>query len=295
MTETPVTRLVLVTGLSGAGRTTALKQLEDLGYEAIDNLPLSLIGRLLSPLTGDSAGHAIAVAVDFRTRDFSVAAFDAAVAGLRAKSGISMSVLFLDCESETLARRFTETRRRHPLADDRPVVDGIEHERRLLDPVRERADLVIDSSQLTGRELTRLLAGHFGLDDGTEEMMVSVISFSYRSGLPREADLVFDVRFLANPHYEEELRPLDGRDARVAQFVAADPAYDTFMDDLTGMLSHLFPLYLREGKSYLTIAIGCTGGQHRSVAVAENLTQDLQEGGHNVLVKHRDSPVAPRV
>lgn len=291
MTEQADTQLVLVTGLSGAGRTTALKMLEDLGYEAIDNLPLSLIGRLLKPLTGETPGQAIAVAVDFRTRDFSVAAFDAAVASLKAKTGVSLQVLFLDCESETLARRFTETRRRHPLADDRPVADGIERERHLLQPVRARADLVIDTSQLTGRDLRHHLVGHFGLG-GDDGMTLSIVSFSYRQGLPREADLVFDVRFLANPHYHEELRPLDGRDAEVARFVAADPAYGDFMADLAGLLGRLIPLYLREGKSYLTVAIGCTGGQHRSVAVAENLTRDLQDAGHSVLVKHRDCPVA---
>jgi len=289
--------LVLITGLSGAGRTLSLKALEDVGFEAIDNLPLSLISRLLDPLSragGDDlrrAGggdHAIAIAVDFRQRDFSVEAFDQATRPLAARDDVDLDVVFLDCDTEVLARRFTETRRRHPLGEDRTVMDGIMRERQLLTPLRERADLLIDTSNLTVGELRSLVNGQFRLADAPG-LAVSVLSFSYRRGLPREADLVFDVRFLANPHYVDALRPLTGRDPGVGAHIAADPACEPFLASLDGMLQTLLPLYRREGKSYLTVAIGCTGGWHRSVYAAEQLTGRLAAAGHAVTVRHRDA------
>lgn len=283
--------VVLITGLSGAGRTLALKSLEDFGYEAIDNLPLSLLLMLLEPLADSDQLHEqkdIAVAVDFRTRDFSVERFDDVVARLSARDDVAVKVVFLDCDNERLAQRFTETRRRHPLADDRPVMVGIEQERALLQPIRERADLLLDTSLLSGAELRRLMEGHFR-PQSRQGMAVSVVSFGFRRGLPREADLVFDVRFLANPHYIEHLRPRTGRDRDVGAYVAADEQFAPFMQRLSDMLGWLLPLYEREGKSYLTVAIGCTGGQHRSVFVAEQLGQHLQAEGHDVLVRHRDA------
>lgn len=282
--------VVLVTGLSGAGRTSALKALEDLGYEAVDNLPLSLIGGLVAPLIEDGNRHALAIAVDFRTRGFNAEAFDAATAALSAQDQVDLKVVFLNCDNEVLARRFTETRRRHPLADDRPVMDGIVHERELIAPIAARADLMLDTSQLTGADLKRLINGHFRLR-AEAGPVVAIESFSYRQGLPREADLVFDVRFLANPHYIEALRPLTGRDVAVADYVARDPAFAGFIADLSQMLNRLLPLYRREGKSYLTVAIGCTGGRHRSIAVAERLAIDLRAAGHRVQVRHRDTNV----
>ncbi len=285
----PRVRLLLITGLSGAGRTLCLKALEDVGFEAIDNLPLSLIGRLLHPLTQPGGGdHAIAIAVDFRQRDFSVEAFEQAAAPLIARADIDLGVVFLDCDNEVLARRFTETRRRHPLGEDRPVMDGIMRERQLLAPMKERADLLIDTSNLTVGELRALVGGHFRLADAPG-LAVSVLSFSYRQGLPREADLVFDVRFLTNPHYVDELRPLTGRDPGVGAYIAADPACEPFLASLDRMLQTLLPLYQREGKSYLTVAIGCTGGRHRSVHAAEELTRRLAAAGHEVTVRHRDA------
>ena len=286
----PRVRLALITGLSGAGRTLSLKALEDVGYEAIDNLPLSLIESLLYPLTQQRGGseRAIANAVDFRQRSFSAKAFDQATAPLAARGDIDMNVIFLDCDNEVLARRFTETRRRHPLGEDRPVMDGIMRERQLLAPIRDRADLLIDTSNLTAGELRPLVGGHFRLFNAPN-LAVSVLSFSYRQGLPREADLVFDVRFLANPHYVEELRPLTGRDPGVGAYVAADPACEPFLASLSQMLETLLPLYQREGKSYLTVAIGCTGGRHRSVFSAEELTRRLTAAGHEVQVRHRDA------
>ncbi|NQV61126.1 MAG: RNase adapter RapZ [Alphaproteobacteria bacterium] len=285
----PRVRLLLITGLSGAGRTMALKALEDVGYEAIDNLPLSLINRLLYPLTRPGGGdHAIAIAVDFRQRDFSTKAFDQVTAPLAARDNIDLNVVFLDCDNQVLARRFTETRRRHPLAEDRPVMDGIVRERQLLAPIKDRADLLVDTSNLTVGELRALFAGHFRLSDDPG-LLISILSFSYRQGLPREADLVFDVRFLANPHYVDELRPLTGRDPGVGAYIAADPACEPFLVSLTNMLETLLPLYQREGKSYLTVAIGCTGGRHRSVYTAEALTKRLLVAGQHVQVRHRDA------
>jgi RNase adaptor protein for sRNA GlmZ degradation len=274
-------RVVLVTGLSGAGRSTALKILEDLGYEAIDNLPLEF----LSTMAGE--GAALAIGVDIRTRDFAVQPFLEQLDLLGAKTGLAVTLLFLDCEDRVLERRFTETRRRHPLAQDRRVADGIAAERRLVAPLRERAELTIDTSALNPGELRRLLSGQLELA-AAPGMAVFVTSFAYRNGLPREADLVFDVRFLANPHYEEDLRDLDGRDGAVAAFVKADPSFAAFFDGLTALLTPLLPRYEEEGKSYLTIAVGCTGGQHRSVAVAEKLADWLAARGRRVQRGHRD-------
>jgi len=271
--------LVLVTGLSGAGRSTALKVLEDLGYEAIDNLPLGLLGSMAR------GGGPIALGIDIRTRSFAAGTFLDQID--RFGAGARTTLLFLDCDDEVLERRFTETRRPHPLAADRRVADGIAAERRLIAPLRARADLTIDTTNLNGAELRRLLAGHLGLGNGPG-MRIFVTSFSYRGGLPREADLVFDTRFLANPHYQPALRPLDGRDPRVADYVARDPACAAFFGGMTEMLAPLLPRYEREGKSYLTIALGCTGGRHRSVAVAERLAAWLAGLGRPVELAHRE-------
>ena len=277
--------VVLVTGLSGAGRSTALKILEDLGYEAIDNLPLGLLGAMARE------GGPIALGVDIRSRSFAAGTFLDQLDRLGA--GARTTLLFLDCDDEVLERRFTETRRPHPLAADRRVADGIAAERRLIAPLRERADLTVDTTNLNGAELRRLLSGHLGLGDGPG-MKIFVTSFSYRGGLPREADLVFDTRFLANPHYQPDLRPLDGRDPRVADYVADDPAHAAFFEGLTGMLAPLLPHYEREGKSYLTIALGCTGGRHRSVAVAERLAAWLAGLGRPVELAHRELGSDPK-
>ncbi|MCH9000639.1 MAG: RNase adapter RapZ [Proteobacteria bacterium] len=279
-------RVVVVTGLSGAGRSTALKILEDLGYEAIDNLPLDL----LSSIAG--AGGPMALGIDIRTRNFAAEPVLDRLDRLGAEPGLAVTLLFLDCDDEVIERRYTETRRRHPLAQDRRVADGIAAERRLIAPLRARADLMLDTSNLSPADLRRLLGGHLGLDRAPG-MAIFVTSFAYRAGLPREADLVFDVRFLANPHYQADLRELDGRDPRVAAYVEGDPAYSAFFDRLTGMLGPLLPSYEREGKSYLTVAIGCTGGRHRSVAVAERLAAWLRGLGRRVDLSHRE--LAPGV
>lgn len=277
--------VVIVTGLSGAGRSTALRALEDLGYEAVDNPPLVLLAGLLH--ADAPAPRPMAIGIDVRTRDFAAPTSLALLDRIVAESGRRTTLLFLDCEDEVLGRRFTETRRRHPLATDRPVLDGIRREREVVWPLRRRADLVIDTTALPPAELKRILEGHFAL--GTAPgLALSVMSFSYRQGLPREADLVIDVRFLDNPHYDPVLRPLTGRDAAVGARVAADPDFQAFFDGLTGWLAPLLPRYAKEGKSYLTIAIGCTGGKHRSVYVAERLAAWLSAAGRPARVHHRD-------
>ncbi|MCC7273579.1 MAG: RNase adapter RapZ [Alphaproteobacteria bacterium] len=283
-------RAVIVTGLSGAGRTTALRALEDLGYEAVDNPPLALLAGLLP--TTDLAPRPMAIGIDVRTRDFVAPTALSLLDRIIAESGRSTTLLFLDCDDEALGRRYTETRRRHPLAIDRPVLDGIRQEREILAPLRARADLVLDTTALPPAELKRVLEGSFALD-AAPGLAVSVLSFSYRRGLPREADLVIDVRFLDNPHYDPALRPLTGRDAAVGARIAADPDFVAFFDGLTAWLAPLLPRYAKEGKSYLTIAVGCTGGKHRSVYVAERLGGWFAAAGRRARVHHRDVDTAP--
>jgi UPF0042 nucleotide-binding protein len=286
---TTAQRVLLITGMSGAGKTSALKALEDLGYEAIDNVPLSLLSHLMLPRKGYGAGldRSIAIGIDVRTRDFGVEPFVREIDRLVAERGAEVKLVFLDCDDEALYRRYTVTRHRHPLALDRPVSDGIARERRMIFSLRGRADMVVDTTALGPGELKRILEGHFGLD--TEPgLLVFVISFSFRFGLPREADLVLDVRFLANPHYDPNLGPLTGRDAPVAAFVAKDDGFEPFFESLTRLLGPLLPRYAAEGKSYLTIAVGCTGGRHRSVFVAERLAAWLRDQGQRLSVDHRD-------
>jgi RNase adapter protein RapZ len=282
-------QIVLVTGMSGAGRTTALKALEDLGFEAVDNLPVTLLGNLVRP--GDRLERDLAIGIDCRTRAFDPPALIKRITARRASTAPEPKLLFLDCEDEILRRRFNETRRRHPLAQDRPVTDGIAHERRVMAGLREHADLVIDTSQLSAGDLRRLIAGYFTTAN-ERRLTLSVLSFAYRGGLPREADLVFDVRFLANPHYVDELRPKNGRDPQVRAYVEADPGYGLLLERLEALLLPLLPSYQREGRSYLTIAFGCTGGRHRSIVVAEAFAARLRESGWTVIVRHRDTPDA---
>jgi len=278
------TRIVLVTGVSGAGKSTALKGLEDLGFEAIDNVPLSLMERLIVP-GGDAAP--MAIGVDIRTRDFDANDFLMKVARMSEHPGSDVHLVFVDCDDDILVRRFEETRRRHPLADDRPVSDGIRQERALMAPLRNSAETLINTSEMNPGDIKPLLASRFGTD-AAPGLTVFVTSFGFKNGLPRDADLVFDVRFLRNPHYVDALRPQSGLDQQVAAYVREDDAYETFFNNLTGLLAPLLPRYASEGKSYLTIAIGCTGGRHRSVLVAEQLTMWLQEQGQTAQQRHRD-------
>lgn len=282
MASTPEKQHVLVvTGLSGAGMTTSLKILEDMGYETIDGVPLSLLAQLV----GRPAP--LAIGVDIRTRGFGVDALIDELDELRKRHDLILSLVFLDCSDIVLERRYVETRHRHPLADDRPIGDGIRHERSLLSPLQDRADLVIDTTEMAIKDCKRILQGHFALS-AKKPLNVFVTSFSYKKGIPREADLVFDVRFLQNPHYDPDLKPLTGMDDRVGAYVRKDAYFEDFMSHLKNLLEPLLPRYMAEGKSYLTIAIGCSGGQHRSVYVARCLAKWLLEIGENAQLQHRE-------
>ncbi|MFI4999748.1 MAG: RNase adapter RapZ [Reyranellales bacterium] len=283
---------MLVTGMSGAGRTTALRALEDFGYVAVDNMPLLLLGDLMHSTTGNPGETAVPLAfgVDTRTYGFDAHDLPRRLADLRTRTDLAPRLLYLDCDTETLQRRYTESRRPHPMAPDRPVIDGIAEERHMIGRLRDQADLVVDTSTLTPHQFKQLLLGHFALGSQAG-MRIAVMSFSYRRGLPREADLVFDARFLKNPHYEPTLRPLTGRDPAVAAFIESDPDYRPFVDRLQDLIGPLLPRFDAEGKSYLTVAVGCTGGRHRSVAVAERLADWLRAAGRSVSLSHRDADV----
>lgn len=277
-------RLVLVTGPSGAGRTTAIRALEDLGFEAIDNLPLSLLTRLLD---GRAPDRPLALGIDPRNRDFSTFGVIEAIDRIAADNPGMMQVLYLDCSTSVLLRRFSETRRRHPLAPAESPGAGIERELDLLGPIRARADILIDTSEMSPHELRAELDRWFA-PQGRSRLAVTVQSFSYKRGLPRGLDIVLDCRFLRNPYWDEALRGRDGRDPDVAAFVAADPRFAPFRDRVTDLVGLLLPAYEAEGKAYLAIGFGCTGGQHRSVAVAETLGRTLAENGWRVSIRHRE-------
>jgi UPF0042 nucleotide-binding protein len=233
----------------------------------------------------------LAFGIDTRTYGFDPHDLVRRLQELRARPDIAARLLFLDCDSDTLQRRYTESRRPHPMAPDRPLLDSIAEERRQIGWVRDNADMVIDTSALSPHQFKQLLAGHFALGRDLATRL-SVMSFSYRRGLPREADLVFDVRFLKNPHYVPTLKPLTGRDGAVAAYVGSDPGYRPFIDSLKALLGPLLPRFDAEGKSYLTIAIGCTGGRHRSVTVAEEIAEWLRGLDRSVTLFHRDAAVA---
>lgn len=283
-TQNGLARLVLVTGPSGAGRSTAIRALEDLGYEAIDNLPLRLVPLLLD---GPGPSRSLALGIDPRNRDFSTAGLLDLIDWLAARPGIAPTVLYLDCREDVLIRRFSETRRRHPLAPAESPELGIRRELDLLSPIRDRADLLIDTSDINPHQLRAEVEGWFA-PDGEGHLALTVQSFSYKRGLPRGIDMVFDCRFLANPYWVPELRAFDGRDPRVLAHVTADPRFQPFFDRVLDLTRLLLPAYKEEGKSHLAIAFGCTGGQHRSVALAETLAKALAEDGRQVSIRHRE-------
>ncbi len=277
-------RTVLVTGPSGAGRSTAVNVLEDLGFETIDNIPLTLLPRLLD---GPVLDRPLALGLDVRNRDFSVDALLDLIGGLRRNPAISSEVLFLDCRPDVLLRRFSETRRRHPLAPDGEPEIGIEREIEMLAPVRAQAQVLIDTSELTPHDLGAEIRRWFEIAP-SGRMTVSVQSFSYKRGVPPGIDTVFDCRFLRNPHWEDGLRALDGLDLRVADYIENDPRHAPFFAAVAGLAEMLLPAYREEGKSHLSIGFGCTGGQHRSVAMAEKLANTLAKAGWQVSTRHRE-------
>lgn len=274
---------VLVTGPSGAGRSTAVRALEDLGFEVIDNMPFSLLPRLFDgPL-----GHPLALGLDVRNRDFSTEGLIEAIDRMTLQFGHGLQVLYLDADDDVLVRRYSETRRRHPLAGDGPPIAGIRRDKELLAPIRSRAEALIDTTALSPHDLRAEVDRLYAPGDG-RLLGLSVQSFSYKRGLPRGLDLVLDCRFLRNPHWEEDLRALDGRDPLVADYVKADPKTAPFLDRITDLLDLTLPAHKDEGRSHLSIGLGCTGGQHRSVALTEILADRLAKKGWQVSKRHRE-------
>ena len=287
MTEARGVQVVILTGVSGSGKSTALRALEDAGFYCVDNLPIVFVEKLLE-LSGHTAGEVsrIALGVDAREGRF-LSEAPQVIRELREK-GADVEVLFLDCADEALIRRYSETRRRHPLAGEGgTVADGIDAERAALADLKALADEVIDTTTLNVHELKRLVARRFGGGDGTK-LGVTVVSFGFRFGLPSHADMVLDVRFLPNPYFIPELRPFPGTDPRVAQYVLEQPDAKAFLERLIELHGFLLPRYRAEGKSYLTIAIGCSGGKHRSVALAAALSERLSSAGQPIRLWHRD-------
>ncbi len=277
-------RVVLVTGPSGAGRSTAINVLEDIGYEAIDNLPLSLLPRLLA---GPPLDHPMALGIDVRNRDFNVSAMIEMMNTLARMDTVAAELLYLDCTTDVLVRRYSETRRRHPMAPAESTLQGIERELDLLVPIRATADVLLDTSELSPHDLRAEVERWFAPDTG-QRLAISVHSFSYKRGVPRGIDMIFDCRFLKNPYWEETLRRFDGRDAEVANFVATDARFAEFFEKIQALVEMLLPAYIDEGKAHFSIGFGCTGGQHRSVAVAEKLVNALARSEWRVSIRHRE-------
>lgn len=277
-------RLVVVTGPSGAGRSTTIHVLEDMGFEAIDNLPLSLVPRLLK---GQSLARPMALGVDVRNRDFSADALVKLIDSLSLNPLYSVELLYLDCSADVLLRRFSETRRRHPLAPTESPMDGINREFEILAPVRALATVLIDTSDLSPHDLREEISRWF-IPDGAQKLAVSIHSFSYKRGIPRGIDMVMDCRFLRNPYWDETLRHQNGLSREVAEYVAADARFAPFFGHVVELTKMLLPAYIDEGKAHLSIGFGCTGGQHRSVAVTEYLAKALAKDGWQVSIRHRE-------
>jgi UPF0042 nucleotide-binding protein len=281
-------RILLVTGMLGAGKTTALHELEDIGWEAVDNFPIRLLGRLIGEgerTEGEAAP--LAIGFDSRTRGFSPDRVIERVKQLSARADLEVTTLFLDCATAELQRRFDETRRRHHLAQDVPVDIGILAERELLAPLRRWADVLIDTTRFSSNELRQVIRQQFaGQSNG--QMTVTISSFGFARGVPPAADLVFDMRFLDNPHWQPELRELTGLDKPVGQHIVKDPAFEANFSRISDLLIDLLPRYAAQGKTYVNIAFGCTGGRHRSVFMAEKIATSLRKGGFSPTVLHRN-------
>lgn len=289
-------RILLVTGMSGAGKSTVLRTLEDLGWEVVDNLPLLLLNRLLATEPGHVESddqRPLAIGIGVQTRGFDAERIVQRIKKLNEDDEVEISTLFLECSGAELRRRYAETRRRHPLALDRPATDGIARERELLTPLRHWANRLIDTTRLSSNELVQQVRAAFS-GERLGRTVLTIASFGYSRGVPRDVDIVLDMRFLRNPHWVPELRPGTGQDAGVSAYIEADPAYDEAMERIESLLLLLIPRYQAEGKSYVTIAFGCTGGRHRSVHVAERVARRLREAGFSPTVTHRDMQTAPQ-
>ncbi len=276
--------LVLVTGPSGAGLSTATSALEDAGFEAVDNLPLRLVRPLLAHPGSD---RPMSLGLDLRNRDFTPQAMLDLLAELESMPDLRTQILYLDCAPDEILRRYSSTRRRHPISNAPSLQDGIAHEMELLGPIRARADIVIDTTELNPHELRAEVQSWLAPDD-RGSIALQVQSFSYKRGLPRGVDMVFDCRFLRNPHWNEELREKDGQTPEVQSYVAEDARFAPFLEKVLDLSLFMLPGAQEEGKSYLTIAFGCTGGKHRSVTMAERLTHALAEKGWQVSTRHRE-------
>ena len=297
MTQSHPKSILLLSGLSGAGKTTALKTLEDMGWEVVDNLPLVLLDRLLdTPLPaghGADADRPLALGIDARTRGFDANAIVQRIKALRDNHGHDVETLFLDCSGTELERRFAETRRRHPLALDRPAADGIARERELTEPLRRWASQVIDTTSFSSNALQQAIRDRFSRERLSDPVL-TILSFGFSRGMPRNADLMFDMRFLRNPHWDDALRDKTGQDADVAAYIMADPAYEEAVGKIEELLKIVLPRYAEAGKAYITVAFGCTGGRHRSVHVAERVARYLQDAGFSPTVSHRNMESAPQ-
>jgi len=279
-------QLVILTGLSGSGKGSSLKALEDLGYYAVDNLPIELLPEF-ADLIARSAPQSAAIVVDVR-EGATLERFPAMLTSIRER--LATTVVYLEASRASLLRRFSETRRPHPLGREERVEDAMDAERAMLDPVRNVADIIIDTSSFNVHELRAYVQNRFAASGDGRSLLISSISFGYKIGVPLEADLVFDVRFLPNPHFIPEFRPLTGLDPEIIAYVRQFPQTAQFLDKVTSMLLFLLPYYIHEGKSYLTVAFGCTGGQHRSVMIAEEVGARLAKEGYQVKMAHRDMP-----
>ncbi len=280
-------RLLLVTGLLGAGKTTALKVLEDLGWETIDNFPIRLLDRLIDAPDGEVQPAPLAIGFDCRTRGFDPRTIIARVKTLSERPDLELTTLFLDCRGSELERRYNETRRRHPLAADIPASAGISAERELLEPLRRWADLLIDTSDYSANALQQVVRERFAHDEG-QDLTLTLSSFGFARGMPPVADLVFDMRFLENPHWVPDLREQTGLDPDVGAYIRRDPAFDEAFERISGLIAFLLPRYRAQGKAYVHVAFGCTGGRHRSVFMAELVASALREQGFSPTLLHRN-------
>jgi UPF0042 nucleotide-binding protein len=281
--------LVIVSGMSGAGKGSALKTFEDLGYYCVDNLPVGLISNFADLVLDSVEIRRAALVVDIR-EGARLDKLPQVLASLRRM--LKTTVVFLEADSDVLVRRYSETRRPHPLGRDASVRSSLTAERRRLQPLRALADVVVDTTRFNVHELRAQLTERFQGGNSDRNLLISCVSFSYREGVPEDANLVFDVRFLPNPHFIPKFRPLTGRHPEVAKYIRSFPQTREFINRISELLIYLIPHYIREGKSYLTIAFGCTGGKHRSVLIAEEVKKRLSKAGYNIKVVHRDSPVA---